>query len=214
MAPTAAFSILHRRYEDCRKDVGFLDDDDDDECYGSFWSSKEGMIIKWSLFLGFIVACLLYLLIGYIHAHHRIKKGLPPLSYHRFLISRDVLARVDPLYAPPPPRPYGRPASSASASNVYYPWAPGPQYVDMYAMPPPMYDPNAPRPPKYEPPAPAPARPRSLRPPLPLPLPQRPLRTAQSRSRAARQVRLGVSRLLGALRISKGRRLVSSNGSF
>ncbi|KAL1841258.1 hypothetical protein VTJ49DRAFT_7260 [Mycothermus thermophilus] len=156
MAPTTTLNFLHRRYNECRfVDGGYVDDDD---CYMSYWSTKEGMIVKWSLFLGFIVACLLYLLIGYIHAHQRIKKGLPPLSYHRFLISRDVLARVDPRYRPPPPpHPYARPSSSGSASNRYYPWAPGPQYVDMYAMPPPMYDPNAPRPPKYEPPAPAPA---------------------------------------------------------
>jgi hypothetical protein len=41
------------------------------------------VIIKWSLFLGLIVFISLYLLVGYLHAQQRLKKGLAPLSYHR-----------------------------------------------------------------------------------------------------------------------------------
>ena len=46
-------------------------------------SSQTGVIVKWSLFLGLLVFITLYLLIGYTHAKKRIRKGLPPLAYHR-----------------------------------------------------------------------------------------------------------------------------------
>lgn len=109
-----------------------------------------------------MILIILYFLVAYIHLKQRIRKGLPPLSYHRvrsahcshelrkyvntgnrvqFLASRVTLARLDPRYAPPPPL---NPYTYDPAERYYY---------DMYAMPPPVYDPNAPRPPAYEPPA-------------------------------------------------------------
>ncbi|KAK3906968.1 hypothetical protein C8A05DRAFT_40299 [Staphylotrichum tortipilum] len=138
MAPT--FTLLSRRYENCTyTDDGYIIEDGN--CDVPFWISRTGVIVKWSLFLGIILICSLYLLIGYIHVQKRIQKGLPPLGYHRFLVSRATLAQVDPRYRPPQP------------ANIY-PYHPGgPQYYDMHAVPPPVYDPNAPRPPVYEPPA-------------------------------------------------------------
>ena len=50
---------------------------------GYWWYSPTAIIVKWSIF-GFIV--LLFLLWfggGYMHAQRRLKKGLPPLTYHR-----------------------------------------------------------------------------------------------------------------------------------
>ncbi|KAG7292495.1 hypothetical protein NEMBOFW57_002530 [Staphylotrichum longicolle] len=137
MAPTAAL-LFSRRLENCTfTEDGYIDEN---SCDVPFWSSRTGAIVKWSLFLGLIVIVGLYLLIGYVHAQRRIQKGLPPLGYHRFLVSRSVLARVDPRYRPPQP------------ANVY-PYHPDAQYYDMHAVPPPVYDPNAPRPPMYEPPS-------------------------------------------------------------
>ncbi|KAK4105337.1 hypothetical protein N658DRAFT_503499 [Parathielavia hyrcaniae] len=137
MAPAGA-GLLARAYENCTlTEDGFLDES---TCYVPFWSTRTGTILKWSLFLGIVVALCLYLMIGYIHAQNRIQKGLPPLSYHRFLVSRTTLARVDPHYQPPQPA-------------GFYPYAPERHYYDMHVMPPPVYDPNAPRPPMYEPPA-------------------------------------------------------------
>ncbi|KAK4170197.1 hypothetical protein QBC43DRAFT_1689 [Cladorrhinum sp. PSN259] len=134
-------SLLHARYyynQNCTKTKdGFIDED---SCYVPFWDTKTGIIVKWSLFLGFLVFFGLYLLIGHIHAKKRIQKGLPPLAYHRFLVPRATLARVDPRYRFP----------QASVR----PYAPNGQAYDMYNMPPPpVYDPSAPRPPMYEPPA-------------------------------------------------------------
>ncbi|KAK4128617.1 hypothetical protein N657DRAFT_652249 [Parathielavia appendiculata] len=130
--------LLAGAFENCTfTEDGFPDDS---TCYVPFWSTRTGSILKWSLFLGIVVVLCLYLLIGYIHAQNRIQKGLPPLSYHRFLVSHATLAPVDPHYRPP------QPAS-------FYPYTPERHYYDMHATPPPVYDPNAPRPPKYEPPA-------------------------------------------------------------
>lgn len=98
-----------------------------------YWYSREGYIIKWSVFWGILLLFSLYLLIGYTHAKRRIKKGLKPLGYHRWLVSRAELARIDPRYAYP--------------QANYTAW-PGQPYYGMQAMPPPIYDPN--RPPMYE----------------------------------------------------------------
>lgn len=48
-----------------------------------WWYSKEGYIVKWSIFLGFVTLVTLWLSISYCHAKKRIKKGLAPLRYHR-----------------------------------------------------------------------------------------------------------------------------------
>ncbi|KAL2154293.1 hypothetical protein VTH82DRAFT_2969 [Thermothelomyces myriococcoides] len=139
MAPTFARLFRRVEYEDCRiTEDGYIDED---SCDIPFWATRTGIIVKWSLFLGIMILIILYFLVAYIHLKQRIRKGLPPLSYHRFLASRVTLARLDPRYAPPPPL---NPYTYDPAERYYY---------DMYAMPPPVYDPNAPRPPAYEPPA-------------------------------------------------------------
>ncbi|KAL1835290.1 hypothetical protein VTK73DRAFT_5824 [Phialemonium thermophilum] len=112
--------------------------DEFDDGYVPFWYTRTGIIVKWSLFLGLITLFCLYLFLGYMHAKSRIRKGLPPLAYHRWLVSRAELARVDPRYAYPQPAGY----------STYRPY---PEQYGMYAMPPPpVYDPNEPRPPMYD----------------------------------------------------------------
>lgn len=120
--------------ENCTRDAdGFVVNDD--RCFVPFWYTRTGVIVKWSLFLGLTAILVLYLSIGYLHAKRRLRKGLPPLAYHRWLVTRPELARVDPRYAYPQPTGY----------TTYRP-----EYVGMHAMPPPVYDPNAQRPPVYE----------------------------------------------------------------
>ncbi|ORY68621.1 uncharacterized protein BCR38DRAFT_135358 [Pseudomassariella vexata] len=104
--------------------------------YVPFWWSRTGLLIKWSVFLGFIILFSAYLIIGYQHAKRRVRKGLKPLGYHRWLLSRHDLARSDPRYAYPQP-----------AYTNYAP-APAPGYYGMQSMPPPVYDPT--RPPMYD----------------------------------------------------------------
>ncbi|KAH8905896.1 hypothetical protein BR93DRAFT_998044 [Coniochaeta sp. PMI_546] len=114
----------------------FVDDDGLDDSYVPFWYTRTGIIVKWSLFLGIVILFSAYLFIGYTHAKKRIARGLPPLAYHRWLVSRGQLASVDPRYAYPAPAGF---ATYRPPQNEY----------GMYAMPPPVYDPNAPRPPMY-----------------------------------------------------------------
>ncbi|KAK0673371.1 hypothetical protein QBC41DRAFT_136931 [Cercophora samala] len=144
----AIATLLPRQtyYRNCTRDEeGFLISDEN--CYVSFWNTKAGIIVKWSLFLAILVSLTLYLLIGYLHARKRVRAGLPPLGYHRFLVNRATLAQVDPRYRYPQSTftPYHH--NQGNNGDGY-------QYYNMQGMPPPpVYDPNAPRPPVYEPPA-------------------------------------------------------------
>ncbi|KAI1844818.1 hypothetical protein JX266_009046 [Neoarthrinium moseri] len=108
-----------------------------------FWWTKEGVIIKWSIFFGLIALFLLYLIGGYLHARRRMRKGLAPLRYHRCLVPRAQLARVDPAYAYPQNPTYTNYAAGGPPQGGYY---------GMQPMPPPVYDPN--RPPMYDVPPP------------------------------------------------------------
>ncbi|KAK0656604.1 hypothetical protein B0T16DRAFT_41632 [Cercophora newfieldiana] len=127
--------LTARQYRYCDRDENGLIDET--TCSVPFWYTKNGVIVKWSLFLGFITFIGLYLLLGYLHAQKRIKKGLRPLAYHRFLVTRRQMATIDPAYQYPQaeaPRPY------------FY----NQQYFGMQNMPPPpVYDPTAARPPNY-----------------------------------------------------------------
>ncbi|KAK4201773.1 hypothetical protein QBC40DRAFT_48579 [Triangularia verruculosa] len=146
----ASTIVARQYYRNCTRDEdGYLISSD--TCYVSFWNTKTGIIVKWSLFLGILVFFALYLLIGYIHARKRVQAGLPPLGYHRFLVDRATLAQVDPRYRYPqssftPYTPYNQGYPNGNGDGY--------QYYHMQGMPPPpVYDPNAPRPPVYEPPA-------------------------------------------------------------
>ncbi|KAI0895566.1 hypothetical protein F4806DRAFT_497134 [Annulohypoxylon nitens] len=106
-----------------------------------FWYTRTGVIVKWSLFLGITVLLALYLVLGRMHAKRRVNKGLKPMAYHNWLLSRQEKAGVDPRYAWP------------QASYTTYPapgYGPPPNGAyGMHSMPPPVYDPNN-RPPMYE----------------------------------------------------------------
>ncbi|KAH8899229.1 hypothetical protein GQ53DRAFT_303962 [Thozetella sp. PMI_491] len=131
--------VPRNRLENCTRDAdGFIVNDD--KCFVPFWYTRTGIIVKWSLFLGFTVIIGLYILIGYIHAKRRLRKGLVPLAYHRWLVSRSALARVDPRYAYP-------------QAAGYQPYNPN-SYGMNWVPPPPVYDPNATRPPMYNGPGP------------------------------------------------------------
>lgn len=108
-----------------------------------YWYTREGLIVKWSIFLGLMVFITLYITIGYIHAKKRIRKGLVPLAYHRWLVSRAELARVDPRYA------YPQATYTNYRPGYYQQYPPGYNMQNM-PPPPPMYDPSAPRPPMYD----------------------------------------------------------------
>ncbi|KAI0452467.1 hypothetical protein F5B21DRAFT_332587 [Xylaria acuta] len=116
----------------------------DDGDYVWFWYTTPGVIIKYVLFFTFLFILFGWVVGGRIHAKRRLRKGLKPLSYHAWLLSRQERAQVDPTYAyPQGPVVYGvyRPVYGTNGNN-------NGEYYGMHPMPPPVYDPS--RPPVYD----------------------------------------------------------------
>ncbi|KAK0384108.1 hypothetical protein NLU13_8197 [Sarocladium strictum] len=98
-----------------------------------WWYSTSGQIFKWCLFLIPMGLILIWFVVGRIHVSRRMKKGLPPLRYHRCLVPRRFS-----------PAPTAWPQQRYQPADGYY----------MQNMPPPpVYDPT--RLPQYEGPPPA-----------------------------------------------------------
>ncbi|KAI0531767.1 hypothetical protein GGR58DRAFT_216029 [Xylaria digitata] len=109
----------------------------DDGEYVWFWYTTPGIIIKYTIFFAFVLLLVGWVVGGRFHAKRRLQKGLKPLGYHAWLLSRHERAQVDPAYAYP--QPVYRPVGNNNGSGDYY---------TMYPMPPPVYDPS--RPPVYD----------------------------------------------------------------
>ncbi|KAH3948309.1 hypothetical protein HBI56_126510 [Parastagonospora nodorum] len=117
------------------------------ECFSDdgFWYTDKGIIIKW-IILGVIFALFMAWFVGgYIHAKQRLKKGLPLLGYHRFLISYSERKRHGQV----PQNHF----TFYAQEQPYYPQGQQPPYAQRpgagpYAEPPPMYN-NADAPPQY-----------------------------------------------------------------
>jgi len=62
---------------------------------------QTGMAVRYSIVVILFGAILLYFVGGYFHAKRRVRKGLPPLRYHRWMVNR----RYTPAqaYTPYPP---------------------------------------------------------------------------------------------------------------
>jgi len=129
------------------------DNNNDNEIWdnnGGWWYSGTATAVKWIILAVILSLFLLFILGGYLHAQRRIKKGLPPLAYHRWLLSRRQRAAYDPRYATAAPQNnfsfYQAPANP-------YPYQGNAFHMDTYPAPPPAYDPSMAPPPKYQPPA-------------------------------------------------------------
>ncbi|RAL67990.1 hypothetical protein DID88_008714 [Monilinia fructigena] len=98
------------------------------DCFESdhvpFWLTKTGQIIRWSVFWGLFIIFMLWIIIGYWHAKRRLRKGLKPLAYHRWMLNRRQRAQAiwHALYAPsnlrssaPMPPTYQPPAGATKA---------------------------------------------------------------------------------------------------
>ncbi|KAI2641089.1 hypothetical protein GGS21DRAFT_356497 [Xylaria nigripes] len=114
-----------------------VDGEDDDVVW--FWYTTPGIIVKYVVFFTLALLLLLWVIGGRQHAKRRLRKGLKPLGYHAFLLSRAERAQVDPAYAPPPVYGVYRPVYGGDGGSEYY---------GMHPMPPPVYDPS--RPPVYD----------------------------------------------------------------
>ncbi|CAA9957611.1 hypothetical protein CFE70_001183 [Pyrenophora teres f. teres 0-1] len=131
--------VLSKRYYCITYDNG------ERECFNddSFWYSDTGIIVKWIILASFFFIFFGWFVIGHIHAKQRLKKGLPLLAYHRFLIPynqrRGPLAPQNHFTFYQTQQPYGAPPPNA-------PYA---QRTDgAWAEPPPLYQ-NTDAPPQY-----------------------------------------------------------------
>ncbi|MCJ1226416.1 hypothetical protein MMC12_003068 [Toensbergia leucococca] len=88
-------SILHPRQQLVGGDSG------DDYNDGSWWYSSTALIIKWSVITAIFVIFMAWFVGGYYHARRRMKKGLPPLAYHRWLVPRSQRMRFEPQHQNP-----------------------------------------------------------------------------------------------------------------
>ncbi|KAI1147113.1 hypothetical protein F4825DRAFT_165535 [Nemania diffusa] len=117
------------------------DDGRDDGDYVWFWYTTTGIIIKYTIFFAVLFLVAAWVIGGRIHAKRRLRKGLKPLAYHAWLLSRVERAQVDPAYAYAAQNPVYRPVYGNGNGN-------GADYYGMHPMPPPVYDPS--RPPVYD----------------------------------------------------------------
>ncbi|KAI9828647.1 MAG: hypothetical protein M1832_001750 [Thelocarpon impressellum] len=104
-----------------------------------WWDTSTAIFVKWAVLAAIFIAFVAFFVFASIHAQRRMKKGLPPLPYHRWLTSRHQRSRFEPQMAPPHQAQHG----------FYQPQGDG---YNMHPVPPPAYNPNLAAPPTYQPP--------------------------------------------------------------
>ncbi|KAF2203743.1 hypothetical protein GQ43DRAFT_410944 [Delitschia confertaspora ATCC 74209] len=117
------------------------------ECIRSrdgFWYSNKGIIVKWIILAVIFFAFMAWFVGGYIHAKSRMRKGLPLLSYHRWLIPYRERQRWGQIPGQTPSR------TPQDHFTFYNTQAYGVRPGGAYPEPPPMYYNDAP--PQYTPP--------------------------------------------------------------
>ncbi|KAK5092194.1 hypothetical protein LTR70_005849 [Exophiala xenobiotica] len=109
----------------------------DNDGYGWWGYSETAYVIKWVITAVVLVALVLFFVGGYFHARMRMKKGLPPLRYHRWLVPRrqreqyfPSQSRVNYHHAPyghgqaVPLHNYGPPPPAYGEQDYVPPYAP------------------------------------------------------------------------------------------
>ncbi|MCJ1425776.1 hypothetical protein MMC29_003676 [Sticta canariensis] len=113
-----------------------INDDDRREDDGYWWYSPAASAIKWAVIGAVFLIALLWFVGGYYHAQRRMKRGLRPLAYHRWLLPRSQRARF------PPHNVFSIHQQQAGYNDGY----------QMQSYPPPAYDSSHAPPPAYQPP--------------------------------------------------------------
>ncbi|KAK6533139.1 hypothetical protein TWF281_007294 [Arthrobotrys megalospora] len=104
-----------------------------DDDYG-WWYSDTAIIIKWTIGAIIFAIIIAYFGGGYIHAKNRMSKGLEPLSYHRWMVRRQM--------------PQAYPSHFNGNAGGYGNYG---GYAEPYQPPPPVYNPTQGPPPSYYP---------------------------------------------------------------
>jgi len=111
---------------------------------GLYYENPTAYAIKWAVIAAITVFFLVYMVGGYMHAQRRMKKGLPPLAYHRWIVSRQqkaAFAQQYPQYANQ--FSFYRAQQDRVGPYGTYGYAPNGQAYQMggmYAPPPPAYN--------------------------------------------------------------------------
>ncbi|KAK9369677.1 hypothetical protein V1509DRAFT_618783 [Lipomyces kononenkoae] len=111
-----------------------------------WYGGTTGWQVKWGVFGGIILGSMLLCLLAYIHARHRLAKGLQPLRYHAWLVQHRVELRERQRHAFDGDQSYREQYYPAYPMNTFYT-----NNTDL-PPPPPAYDPRYPQPPQYIPP--------------------------------------------------------------
>nr|POE49405.1 hypothetical protein CFP56_50322 [Quercus suber] len=110
---------------------------------GSWWWSPAGFTVRYIIVAVVFGALLLFFVGGYYHANRRVRKGLAPLPYHRWMVQRRVWGN-EPRYNQYAQYP-ARFASQGPEQGQTY-------RMEGYAPPPPAYNSELAPPPAYQPP--------------------------------------------------------------
>ncbi|KAF1992141.1 hypothetical protein K402DRAFT_416613 [Aulographum hederae CBS 113979] len=108
--------------------------------YDSWWFSETGFIVKWVVVSVIFFVFFVWIIGGYYHARRRIRQGLKPMGYHRWLVPAHQRYSTVPVnsYAYYTSRPDG--------------YGGGGPAFGTYNEPPPVY--GGEMPPTYQPPPP------------------------------------------------------------
>ncbi|KAF2187853.1 hypothetical protein K469DRAFT_569101 [Zopfia rhizophila CBS 207.26] len=109
------------------------------ECFrDGFWYTETGVIVKWSILAAIFLFFMAWFVGGYMHAKRRMRKGLPLMAYHRWLVPYKERQR------------WGQTPQNHFTFYAAQPYGQRPNGT--YPEPPPMYNNDAP--PNYVPPPP------------------------------------------------------------
>lgn len=101
---------------------------------------QTGMAVRYTVICIILASILLFFLGGYIHAKRRMRKGVPLLAYHRWMVHRSVRYQYQqPVYNPYNGNAVHDPYQEGYAMHGY---APPPPAYHRYGDAPPAYAPN------------------------------------------------------------------------
>ncbi|GAB7363502.1 hypothetical protein MBLNU230_g3772t1 [Neophaeotheca triangularis] len=136
----------------------------DDDYYGgySWWWTDEGVATRYAIIGILFGSLLLFILLSWFHAHRRIKRGLPPLRYHNWMVRRQHRAHYPSRYQNPPTSyplhpTSARPYYAPDQNRGYYAAEPNPDSQNFatqdHPPAPPAYGAweQTPPPPSYQP---------------------------------------------------------------
>ncbi|KAI5780711.1 hypothetical protein DFH27DRAFT_617521 [Peziza echinospora] len=136
---------VHPRSQMVKRDG---DRSDDWQFGGDLFNDDEGRRIRYGILLALVLFSVAFLIFAYQHANRRIKKGLPPMGYHRWLVSHRRTAQFEQDSSDPNNPNYNNNNNTQFTFYGAGAGAGGDAHA-LHAVPPPAYNPNYVQPPSY-----------------------------------------------------------------